>query len=86
MSNGETSRRSILGSAAIGLAAAAAPGMARVQSTEPSATGPAPSLRDPRTVYTRTPFPEQRQTWPALASKMTPAPIMASRAIAAAAS
>ncbi len=30
MSNGETSRRSILGSAAIGLAAAAAPGMARV--------------------------------------------------------
>ena len=74
MSNGETSRRSILGSAAIGLAAAAAPGMARVQSTEPSATGPAPSLRDPRTVYTRTPFPEQRQAWPALASKMTPRP------------
>ena len=67
----ETSRRGILGGTAIGLAAAAAPAGALGQATT---EGHAPSLRDPRSKYTRTPFPEQRQPWPALASRMTPRP------------
>ena len=78
MSNNETSRRGILGGAAIGLAAAAAPGAALAQSAAQSAIaggkGAAPSLRDPRDKYTRTPFPEQRQPWPALAGRMNPRP------------
>ncbi|MFD1950098.1 SDR family oxidoreductase [Sphingomonas arantia] len=65
-----TSRRTVLSGAAIGIAAAtAAPGLAQA-----GGGGAAPSLRDPRTKYTNTPFPEQRQPWPALASKMTPRP------------
>ncbi|TVV73183.1 SDR family oxidoreductase [Sphingomonas solaris] len=73
-----TSRRAILGGAAIGLAAAAGPALAQggaamaAGGTSP-ATPPVP-LRDPRTKYTSTPFPEQRQPWPALQSKMTPRP------------
>ncbi|TRW14131.1 SDR family oxidoreductase [Glacieibacterium frigidum] len=63
-----TSRRTILGGAAIGLAATAATGAA-AQTT----SAPVP-LRDPRTKHTRTPFPEQRQEWPGLASKMNPRP------------
>jgi NAD(P)-dependent dehydrogenase (short-subunit alcohol dehydrogenase family) len=70
MSSIDTSRRHVLGGAAIGLAAAATPAAALAQGTGPAA----PSLRDPRDKYTRTPFPEQRQPWPALASKMTPRP------------
>jgi NAD(P)-dependent dehydrogenase (short-subunit alcohol dehydrogenase family) len=31
-------------------------------------------LKDPRTKYAKGPFPEQRQPWPALASKMNPRP------------
>ena len=66
------SRRAILGSAALGLAATAAPGLAQPMA---AATGMAPvPLRDPRTKYTNQPFPEQRQPWPALQSKMTPRP------------
>ena len=64
----QTTRRTVLGSAAIGAAALAAPAVA-----QPDA-GTAPTLRDPRTKYTATPFPEQRQPWPALQSKMTPRP------------
>ena len=74
MSNRETSRRNVLGSAAVGLAAVAAPGAALAQSANTGGIGAAPSLRDPRNKYTRTPFPEQRQPWPALASKMNPRP------------
>jgi NAD(P)-dependent dehydrogenase (short-subunit alcohol dehydrogenase family) len=73
MSDIETSRRGLLGGAALGLAAATGPGAALAQGSTGAQT-PAPSLRDPRNVYTRTPFPEQRQPWPALASKMTPRP------------
>ncbi|SFR97324.1 SDR family oxidoreductase [Sphingomonas jatrophae] len=66
-----TSRRGVLGGAALGLAAAAAPGMAQQGG---AAAAPAATLRDPRTKYTTTPFPEQRQPWPALQFKMTPRP------------
>jgi NAD(P)-dependent dehydrogenase (short-subunit alcohol dehydrogenase family) len=70
MSDFPTSRRTVLGGAAFGLAAAgtSVPSMAQV------AGGGAPSLSDPRTKYRREPFPEQRQPWPALASKMDPRP------------
>ena len=74
MSNGDTSRRNVLGGAAIGLAAAAVPGATMAQSPNATGSAPAPSLRDPRDKYARTPFPEQRQPWPALTSKMTPRP------------
>jgi NAD(P)-dependent dehydrogenase (short-subunit alcohol dehydrogenase family) len=70
MKTSETSRRAVLGAAAMGLAAAAAaPAVA-----QNSAASAAPGLRDPRTKYRSEPFPEQSQPWPALASKMDPKP------------
>lgn len=62
-------RRGVIGGTAIGLAATAAPALAQ----QPMGTAPA-KLQDPRTKYTAEPFPEQRQPWPALASKMNPLP------------
>ncbi|RVT90381.1 SDR family oxidoreductase [Sphingomonas crocodyli] len=64
------SRRTILSGAVLGLAASAAPGLAQDGET---ASGSA-ELVDPRTRYRTEPFPEQRQPWPALASKMNPPP------------
>ncbi|WP_156678250.1 SDR family oxidoreductase [Sphingomonas profundi] len=72
MTDEGASRRAILGGAAIGLAAAASPGLA--QTGAAGASAEAVPLRDPRTKYTSQPFPEQRQPWPALASKMNPRP------------
>ena len=66
----DTSRRTVLGGAALGVAAATAPALA--QGDQPAA-GAVP-LRDPRTKYTTQKFPEQRQPWPALQSKMNPRP------------
>ncbi|GGB28214.1 NAD(P)-dependent oxidoreductase [Sphingomonas metalli] len=71
MSELETSRRGLLGGAALGLAAGAAG--AAGAAAQGSAGGGRP-LRDPRTAYRREPFPEQRQPWPALTSKMNPRP------------
>lgn len=72
MSDVDLIRRNILGGAAAGLAAT---GVAPVALAQAAAAGaPGSTLRDPRTAYTRTPFPEQRQPWPALTSKMTPRP------------
>ena len=71
MSEFEASRRAVLGGAALGMAAAAAPAAAQAQAGQ--AAAPA-VLRDPRTKYRREPFPEQRQPWPALASRMNPRP------------
>ncbi len=68
MNEFETSRRTLIGGAALGLAAAATSSPAVAQ-----ASGGA-KLTDPRTKYRREPFPEQRQPWPALASKMDPRP------------
>lgn len=69
MSNG-ASRRDVLGGAAIGLAASATPALAQGV----AAAGGGAVLNDPRSKYPREPFPEQRQPWPALASKMNPRP------------
>ena len=60
----DTSRRDVMkGAAATGLAAAAAPAFAQ-----------RPGLQDPQTKYVATPFPEQRQKWPALQREMNPVP------------
>jgi NAD(P)-dependent dehydrogenase (short-subunit alcohol dehydrogenase family) len=67
----DPTRRTVLGGAAFGLAATAAPGFA--QGGGGSSPAPRP-LVDPQTKYTSEPFPEQRQPWPALQSKMTPVP------------
>jgi NAD(P)-dependent dehydrogenase (short-subunit alcohol dehydrogenase family) len=72
MNDYEASRRAVLTGAAAGLAAAATP--AAAQGTQSAAGGTGPLLRDPRSKYRREPFPEQRQPWPALASKMNPRP------------
>ena len=70
----DTSRRDLFkGAAVTGLAAAAAPAFAQ---------GAAP-LADPQTRFVSTPFPEQRQKWPALQRDMRPVPIAARRVTAA---
>jgi NAD(P)-dependent dehydrogenase (short-subunit alcohol dehydrogenase family) len=67
----DTSRRTVLGGAVMGLAASAAPAMAATPAgAAPASVGP----RDPKAKYPAGPFPEQRQPWPALQSKMTPVP------------
>ncbi|MEH3037135.1 MAG: SDR family oxidoreductase [Sphingomonas adhaesiva] len=67
MSDKGTTRRTVLGGAAMAAGAAAIGGSAAAQDA-------APKLTDPRRKYTSQPFPEQRQPWPALQSKMTPRP------------
>ena len=60
----DASRRDLFkGAAATGIAAAAAPAFAQ-----------APAPQDPQSKYTTTPFPEQRQKWPALQRDMRPVP------------
>ncbi len=64
-------RRDLLKGAAIaGAAAAAAPVFAQAGERP----GSPPGLADPQTRYTSQPYPEQRQTWPALQRNMTPVP------------
>ena len=64
----ETNRRDLIGGAAlVGVAASSS-----AQAVVAPVTSPA--LRDPRDKYTRNPFPEQRQPWPGLASRMDPRP------------
>lgn len=70
MSEG-TTRRTVLGGAAA--VAGMAAGAAQAQTQQGQGTG-TPRIRDPRSKYTSEPFPEQRQPWPALQSKMTPKP------------
>ena len=77
MSENGTTRRTVLGgAAAAGLALGGGAAQAQAAQAEQAPTpAPAPAgLRDPRTKYTSTPFPEQRQPWPALQGKMTPRP------------
>jgi NAD(P)-dependent dehydrogenase (short-subunit alcohol dehydrogenase family) len=64
------SRRLILGAAGAAVAAPAA--LAQAQGVQQQA--PARSLGDPRGEYPRPPFPQQRQDWPGLASRMQPRP------------
>lgn len=66
-------RRGVIGGTAIGLAATAAPAPALALAQQATGTAPA-KLQDPRTKYTAKPFAEQKQAWPALASKMDPRP------------
>ncbi len=65
------SRRSVIGSAGLGvtLAAASAP----VLAASPAAPQAQP-LEDPTSKYPRPPYPRQSQPWPGLASKMDPRP------------
>lgn len=73
----DASRRTVLGGAAIGLAAAATPALSQSGGNgSPAGLGGAPATgpRDPRTKYRTEPFPEQRQKWPALARDMNPRP------------
>jgi len=76
MSEQTLSRRTILGGAVLGAAAMAVASPAGAQQASPDAAagGDTPKLSDPRTKYTNTPFPEQKQPWPALQSKMNPVP------------
>jgi NAD(P)-dependent dehydrogenase (short-subunit alcohol dehydrogenase family) len=69
-------RRTVLGGASLGLAALTISGSAAAQDgpQNGSGAGQSAALRDPRTKYPRGPFPEQKQPWPALASKMDPRP------------
>jgi NAD(P)-dependent dehydrogenase (short-subunit alcohol dehydrogenase family) len=71
MADEGTSRRGVLGGAAIGLAATAVPALGQTPASGGAAGMP---LSDPQSKYTKGPFPEQRQQWPALASKMNPKP------------
>src|ERR1700709_2295187 len=62
-------RRTIVGSAGIGLAAAVAPSLARgnpEMATE--------ELQNPADKYPKPPYKRQSQPWPGLASKMDPRP------------
>lgn len=70
--NDRTTRRTVLGGAAAGLAAATA-SVTRAQDTgtSPAATA---APKNPRRKFPAGPFPEQRQPWPALQSKMNPVP------------
>jgi NAD(P)-dependent dehydrogenase (short-subunit alcohol dehydrogenase family) len=76
MTDEGASRRTVLTGAAIGLAAATAVGGPAMAQGAAAGSGNAPPvpLRDPRTKYTNAPFPEQKQPWPGLQSKMTPRP------------
>ena len=65
-----TSRRAVLGGAAMGLAMTSTAGLAQNAGDARRVA----ELRDPKTKYTSEPFPEQSQPWPALASKMDPKP------------
>jgi NAD(P)-dependent dehydrogenase (short-subunit alcohol dehydrogenase family) len=68
MTDVKASRRTVLGSAAMGIAATAAPGVAQAAGAQVA------PLQDPQSKYPKPPFPEQRQPWPGLQSKMNPRP------------
>lgn len=74
MSEDRLSRRTVLGGAVLGAAAAAVTGPAGAQTSAASPSGGRPVLGNPRTKYTNEPFPEQKQPWPGLQSKMDPVP------------
>jgi NAD(P)-dependent dehydrogenase (short-subunit alcohol dehydrogenase family) len=67
----DTTRRGVIATTAIGVAAAAA--------TAAQAQPPAPAqarggIQDPTTKYPKPPFPSQEQPWPGLAGRMDPRP------------
>lgn len=68
------SRRTMVGSAGLGLAVAAAAAPALAQGAAPPAAQPPQPLQDPTTKYPRPPFKRQQQPWPGLAGQMDPKP------------
>jgi NAD(P)-dependent dehydrogenase (short-subunit alcohol dehydrogenase family) len=70
MADEGTSRRAVLGGAALGLALSATPALAQQNGSAGAPNVPI----DPQSKYRSEPFPEQSQPWPALASKMDPKP------------
>lgn len=73
MPDSGSSRRTVLGGAALGVAAAAVPavGQGRVEGAAPPLHA---AMQDPRTKFTSEPFPEQSQPWPGLVRDMRPRP------------
>ena len=69
MDRDDVSRRGMVGTVGLGLAAALAPAPARAQ---PAAA--AQPLADPTSKFPRPPYKQQSQPWPGLASKMDPRP------------
>jgi NAD(P)-dependent dehydrogenase (short-subunit alcohol dehydrogenase family) len=66
------SRRKLMGTLGVGLAAAAIPALGQ---SERAQCGPtAQPVADPTTKYPKPPYPGQSQPWPGLASKMNPRP------------
>ena len=63
-------RRDVIGAAAVGVAAATVAGAAAAQGNKQPGAPTTPQAAG----YPKPPFPEQRQPWPALQSKMTPVP------------
>jgi NAD(P)-dependent dehydrogenase (short-subunit alcohol dehydrogenase family) len=68
------SRRTMVGGAALGMAAATAAAPAFAKPQGPAQGAPQSGLKDPRTAGPKPPFQRQSQPWPGLASKMTPRP------------
>ena len=68
------SRRQMVGTAGIAVAAMAAPAFAQGVPGASATSVPAEPLQDPRDKYPRPPYPQQSQPWPGLVSKMTPRP------------
>jgi hypothetical protein len=64
------SRRRMIGGLGAGMAALAAPRVFSAQENKESMTPE--KLQDPMTKYPKSPFKEQSQPWPGLASKMDP--------------
>ena len=66
----DTDRRTVLGGAAFGLAAAASPALAQGDAT----ARPRGGKQNPRDKHPKPPFRSQSQPWPGLAGKMDPRP------------
>ena len=83
MDTPDLSRRTVFGTATLGLAAALAaapalaqtkPELAQAAPLPPPSEAPAAPLQDPRTKYPTPPFAKQSQPWPGLARDMNPRP------------
>jgi NAD(P)-dependent dehydrogenase (short-subunit alcohol dehydrogenase family) len=73
-SDSSLSRRTIVGSAGLALAASTTPALAQGNQPPPQGRRPAEPLQNPDTKYPKPPYKPQSQSWPGLASRMDPAP------------
>lgn len=69
-----SSRRRVVQSASLGLAASVVPPVFAQAQAGLAAKGAARPLSDPRKGFPQPPFAEQTQPWPGLASRMQPKP------------